>query len=340
MTLARLKFVAPIIWAIGCLAAHNALADDVTPVQAAPLIPTQWQDSVQLVATIAPQQDAALAAQRPGQVVAVDYHSGETVPAGAVLVQLNDAPEMAQLALDEAKQTETHDALARAQKLMTINGASKAALEQAEADAAEAAAQVRADQAMLAEQKITAPFAGTLGIRTVSAGDYVTQGQIVAHITEAAPLRVLFSIPETEAPDIAVGAHFTVLAPHAAPGHITALSPAIDGATNARAAEGVLNDDASDFVPGSFATISLMTGAAMPAFTVPETALNDSLLGRYVFLLQPKGGNDNLHIVYVTQLGTKGPDAVISAKDLQKGEQVVAIGGFKLSDGAAVKISP
>jgi len=339
LALARLKYFGPLMGAIGCLAAHTAMADGATPVQAVTLAPVNWQNSVELAANIAAQQDASLAAQRPGQVVAVLYHSGETVAAGALLVQLNDAPEMAQLALDQAKQMQARNALARAEKLMTINGASKAALEQAEADAAEAGDQVTADEAMVAEQRIIAPFAGTLGIRNISPGDYVTAGQVVAHLTQAEPLRVLFSIPETEAPDIAVGAHFTVLAPQPAAGHITALSPAIDAATNARAAEAVLDDDAG-FVPGSFATISLQTGAIVPAFTVPVTALNDSLLGRYVFLLQANGANEILHTVYVTQLGTHGDDAVIAAKDLQAGAQVVAIGGFKLTDGAAVKISP
>jgi RND family efflux transporter MFP subunit len=322
-----------------CLTAHAAAADDVTPVRAATLAPTIWQTSVQLAATIDAQRDASLAAQRAGEVVAVDYQSGETVAAGALLVQLNDAPEMAQLTLDQAKQNQARDALARAEKLITINGASKASLEQARADAAEAAAQVTADEAMVAEDKITAPFAGTLGIRNLAAGDYVSQGQMVARITEAAPLRVLFSIPETEAPNIAVGAAFTVLAPSPATGHITALAPAVDAATNARAAEGVLNDD-TGFVPGSAATISLMTGAALPAFTVPATALNDSLLGRYIFVVRGKAGFETLHTVYVTQLGASGDDAVITAKDLQAGEKVVAIGGFKLSDGAAVTISP
>jgi RND family efflux transporter MFP subunit len=332
-------FAGPMLGAILCLTAHAAAADDVTMVRAATLAPTIWQTSVQLAATIDAQQDATLAAQRAGQVVAVDYQSGETVAAGALLVQLNDAPEMAQLTIDQAKQAQARDALARAEKLITINGASKASLEQARADAAEAAAQVAADEAMVAEDKITAPFAGTLGIRNLAAGDYVSQGQVVARITEAAPLRVLFSIPETEAPNIAVGAAFTVLAPSPSTGHITALAPAVDAATNARAAEGVLNDD-TGFVPGSFATISLMTGAAVPAFTVPATALNDSLLGSYIFVVQESGGSQTLHTVYVTELGARGNDAVITAKDLQAGEKVVAIGGFKLSDGAAVTISP
>lgn len=298
-----------------------------------------WQNSVELVANIAARQQASLAAQRAGQVVGLNYTSGDIVAAGTVLVRLNDAPERAQLALDEAKQTQTHDALARAVKLMTINGASKAALEQAQADAAEAAAQVSADEAVLAQLTVVAPFTGTLGIRSIAIGDYITQGQIVAQLTQAAPLRVLFAIPQNEAA-AAVGDKFSVVSPQAATGHITALSPVVDAATNARAAEGGLDSGGANFVPGSLATILLQTGAAIPAFTLPATAMNDSLLGQFVFVVAPKNNADILRIVYVTQLAREGDDAVISATGLKAGDRVVAIGGFKLSDGETVKITP
>lgn len=298
-----------------------------------------WQNSVELVANIAARQQASLAAQRAGQVVGLNYTSGDIVAAGTVLVRLNDAPERAQLALDEAKQTQTHDALARAVKLMTINGASKAALEQAQADAAEAAAQVSADEAVLAQLTVVAPFTGTLGIRSIAIGDYITQGQIVAQLTQAAPLRVLFVIPQNEAA-AAVGDKFSVVSPQAATGHITALSPVVDAATNARAAEGGLDSGGANFVPGSLATILLQTGAAIPAFKLPATALNDSLLGQFVFVVAPKNNADILRIVYVTQLAREGDDAVISATGLKAGDRVVAIGGFKLSDGETVKITP
>lgn len=331
-----MSLIAALAW---CCTAGVAAADDATPVQTALVAGLAWQNSVELVANIAARQQASLAAQRAGQVVGLNYTSGDIVAAGTVLVRLNDAPERAQLALDEAKQTQTHDALARAVKLMTINGASKAALEQAQADAAEAAAQVSADEAVLAQLTVVAPFTGTLGIRSIAIGDYITQGQIVAQLTQAAPLRVLFVIPQNEAA-AAVGDKFSVVSPQAATGHITALSPVVDAATNARAAEGGLDSGGANFVPGSLATILLQTGAAIPAFKLPATALNDSLLGQFVFVVAPKNNADILRIVYVTQLAREGDDAVISATGLKAGDRVVAIGGFKLSDGETVKITP
>jgi len=311
----------------------------------ATLLPTAWRATLQLTATIAAQQSADIAAERPGRVVAVRFSSGQTVPAGALLVQLDDTAEAAQVELDTAKLAEARNTLARAEKLMTIAGASQADLEAAQADAAEDEAQLKYDSAAVAQLNITAPFAGTLGIRKISAGDYVSAGQVVASLTQPTPLRVLFSLPQTQAAGISTGESFTIAAasggaPVAASGKITALSPALDAATDARDAEGVITDTAASFLPGMAGTVTLATGTPQPAFLAPATALNDSVLGQYVFALQPAGGAFSLQTVYVTELGRQGDDAVISTAGLQAGERIVSIGGFKLTDGASVTPDP
>jgi RND family efflux transporter MFP subunit len=330
--------------AIGALlffSAAPALADAPTPVQAVALKPAVWRAEISLPASVAAGQAAALAAERAGRVVAVLYESGQAVAAGAVLVRLDDGPEAAELALDGAKLTEADDALAREKKLLTIAGASRAALEQAAADAAEARAQVTYDQAVLAQLRVVAPFAGRLGIRNISAGDYVAQGQVVARITQAAPLRVLFSVPQTEAGGIALGDSFTFSAPALAgslEGRITALSPEVDTQTNARDAEGAITNQAGALLPGMFGTVTLATGIAQPAFTVPPAALNDSALGPFLFVLDPAGQNYTLRTVYVTKLGDAGAESYVATDGLRTGQLVLAIGGFKLTDGASVSL--
>ncbi len=323
-------------------AATTAFADAPTPVPTATLTPTTWRATIQVAAQIDAEQSATLAAERPGRITAVLFSSGQTVPAGALLVKLDDAAEEAQLQEDQAKLTEAENTLARSKKLLTIQGASQATLEQAQADAAEDRAQLAADRAAIAQLNIAAPFAGTIGIRKISAGDYVNQGQTIAEITQTAPLRVLFAIPQTESAGIATGEPFTLQTaaaaenPMTAAGRITALSPAVNTTTNARDAEGLITTGAQNLLPGMFGTLTLQTGAPEPAYQVPDTALTDSVLGRYLFVLQPAQNAYTLHTVYVTQYGQTGGTAIIATTGLTPGEQVVALGGFKLSDGASV----
>jgi len=315
-------------------------------VQAAALKAATWRTRIELSATVDADLSATLAAERPGRVVGVFFQSGQSVPAGAKLVQLDDGPELAQLALDQARLDESDKEAARERKLITISGASQAALEQAEADLAEARAQVALDQADLAQLTVVAPFAGTLGIRKISPGDYVQQGATVADITQQQPLRVLFSVPQTEAGGLAVGAAFSLSAPSAATatgnvtGRITALSPMVNATTNARDAEGVISGDPDGLLPGMFGTVTLATGAPLPAFAVPATALNDSVLGPFIYVLDPAANQTyTLRTVYVTKLGDAGANTFIAADGLHGGQLVLVIGGFKLTAGASVTLA-
>ncbi len=330
------------------LAAVPAYADtaaDLPVVPAAILQPTTWRATAQVPATVDAQQNAVLAAQRAGQIVAVLYTSGQSVAAGALLVKLDDGPEQAQLALDQARLAEAERALGRDVKLLQIAGASQAQFEQAQADMAEAKAQVALDTAVLAQLNITAPFAGTLGIRKISQGDYVQQGQQVAQLTQAGPLRVLFSVPQTEAGDVKLGDHFVLTiaslpaSANNVQGKITALSPQIDTATNARAIEGLITGPADALLPGMYGVVTLQTGAPQPAFTLPATALNDDTLGRCVYVLDPSAsGAYIVRAVYVTEFGQSGGTAVIGVAGLTAGQRVAAVGGFKLDDGDSVTL--
>lgn len=339
----RVGLLAALIFPPGGLA--FAQTAGLPGVPAASLQPVIWRMTQELPAMVDAQRRAALAAERPGQIVAVRYTSGETVKAGTLLVKLNDAPEQAQLALDEARLDEAGRALARDAKLLKIAGASQASFEQAQADLAEAKAQVALDDAALAQLNITAPFTGTLGIRRISEGDYVQAGQPLAQLTQSGPLRVLFSVPQTEAGDLQQGdAFFLTVA--ALPtgtgsftGKITALSPALDSATNARDAEGTLIGPAPGLLPGMVGIVTLQTGAPLTAFTLPAPALNDDTLGRFVYVLD--GGANGVYTtraVYVTEYAQSGNNAVIGTAGLQPNDKIVAEGGFRLNDGTSVTL--
>jgi membrane fusion protein (multidrug efflux system) len=121
-------------------------------------------------------------------------------------------------------------------------------------------------------------------------------------------------------------------------GVITALSPQLDSATNARDVEGQLTGAPGAVLPGMVGAVTLATGAPQAAFAVPATALNGSMLGPFIFVLNQAGQNYTLRTVYVTRLGDAGDNTVVSANGLQAGALVLSTGGFKFTDGASVTL--
>jgi hypothetical protein len=66
--------------------------------------------------------------------------------------------------------------------------------------------------------------------------------------------------------------------------------------------------------------------------------LNDSALGPFLYVLDPARGGYTLRTVYVSKLGDAGAQTYVAADGLQAGQLVLAIGGFKMTDGASVSL--
>jgi membrane fusion protein (multidrug efflux system) len=306
--------------------------------------PATFRTAIELSGQIAAVRGATLAASRAGMAVAVNFHSGETVQKGAVLVRLDDSVERAQLALDQAKLDEARRTLARDERLRAIAGVAIAQLETAEAVMAEAQAQITLDRAHADKLKIAAPFSGQLGIRLVSPGDYLQIGAKLTTITQTAPLRVFFAVPETELDGLKPGNSFTISVPESGQtvsgshrGTIIALSPRISTKTHARMVEGRIGNTSGQLLPGMYGTVALATGAPVAAFSVPAAALNYGPIGSYLYAVAKAGNNATVHAVYVDVLSSVGKTTLVRGKGLRGNEAIIAFGGFKLHDGQTIK---
>lgn len=301
--------------------------------------PAVYRAEIEVAGEVAAVKGAVLAASQAGRVASVDFTSGEMVKQGAVLVRLDDEVEQARIALDEAKRLAARRTLARDLRLRAIAGVAQAQLEAAEAVVAETTAQIALDRAKADKLRIIAPFAGRLGIRRVSPGDYLQPGGMVASITQTSPLRVLFSVPETELDGLKPGDGFTISVPQggAHRGEITALSPRISAKTRARMVEGRLANAAGALLPGMSGTVRLRTGAAVAAFSVPATALNYGPVGSYLYAVSESKGDAVVHAVYVHVLSSVGKEALVRARGLNAAGEIVALGGFRLREGETVR---
>ena len=333
---------------LGCLLTCGAMsaasAQPAQPVKTISLQATQWRAQAELSASLAASQNATLAPARGGVVTAVNFQSGQSVQKGDVLVVLDVGPEQAQVALDRAKLLEAQKALMRAQKLAQIAGTSRAALEQAQADNAEAQAQLKSAIATLQQGEVIAPFSGIVGLRKLDPGDYIQAGQSVTSLAAPGRLKIYFAIPQAQAYNIKPGARLIFTAPLgsginvSANGALSALSPVLDSSTDAWEAEGLLDQTTPALRSGMNGVVSIATGPSFKAFAVPNTALNDSMLGPYILAVSAQHGADVVQSIYVKILSNSGTTSVITGPDLKEGAQIVVIGGFKLTSGQPVSI--
>lgn len=300
-----------------------------------------WAPEVGVVGTLSALQGAEITAQIAGNITAVAFRPGTRVAKGALLVQLDDSTERARLHADEAQLKVAATELARARELRKANATSDAALQSAEAAYGSAQAAVEGDKAALAKLRITAPFAGVVGVRLVSQGQYVSPGTPIVQLQNPDPLRLDFALPQGMLPQLQTGdtVQFTV---DAYPGEIfrgriAALDASVDPQTRNIAVQAVLRNPDGRLRPGLYGAVSMSAGAELAGVELPETAVGYSTFGDLVYVVQQRGEQPTALARHVAIIANRD-GRVLIGKGVTAGEQVVAAGQHKLRDGSAVVV--
>jgi membrane fusion protein (multidrug efflux system) len=306
-----------------------------------------WQTSINSVGSVVAINGANLSSQVDGIVDTIDFKSGDTVPAGQLLLTLrpvNDAAVLAQLQAAAALDAITYQ---RDLKQFQADAVAQATVDTDRATLAAAVAQVQAQQALIAEKQIRAPFAGTLGIRQVNIGQYLAAGTEIVTLQQLNPLFVDFYLPQQALAQIKVGQAVNVnvdaFGNRVFTGTISAINAALDTATRTVQVRATISNDGLLLRPGMFATVNVSIGQPQPLITLPQTAITYNSYGDTVYLVRhgkDAHGKDQLKVdqVFVTLGDTRG-DQVAILSGVAAGDEVVTAGQLKLLNGSVVLIN-
>ncbi len=306
-----------------------------------------WQPTLSSVGSIVAVNGANLSAEVAGIVDTIGFQSGEDVPAGALLLTLrpnNDPAVLAQLqataALDEINYQ-------RDVKQFRANAVAQSQVDTDRANLQAAQAQVQAQQALMAEKQVRAPFAGRLGIRQVDIGQYLSVGTSIVTLQQLNPLYVDFYLPQQALSQLQVGQTVDV-AIDAFPGQtfparISALDAVVDSTTRSLQVRATLPNDDLRLRPGMFATVKVEVGVPQQLVTLPQTALTYNPYGTTVYMVQHQTAPDGKNLltaqqVFVTTGDSRG-DQVAVLSGVAPGTEVVTAGQLKLRNGAPVVVN-
>ena len=200
-----------------------------------------------------------------------------------------------------------------------------------------ARARVTVAQKALADTVVRAPFAGVVGERFVSVGDYVTRGTKVASVMRVDPLRVELTVPEQYVSVVETGRPVTfevdAYPGETFTGQVRFVSPSVNADTRALLIEAVVPNGTGRLKPGLFATARIEEAAPRPGILVPATAVRTIAGTARVFVVQ--GDRVEERVVMTGQV--VGPRVEI-ADGLKAGETVVAAGVDQLVDGVRIVV--
>jgi membrane fusion protein, multidrug efflux system len=313
------------------------------PVEVAVAKRTGVPQSLAAIGTVTADQQVNVTTQIAGQVLYIYFESGQRVKKGDKLLQLDDAPERADLANFEAQARLAEANLDRSLELAKNNFAAKQTVDQSHSIVDQAKAQIQRTRAIIDQKLILAPFDGVLGIRQVNLGQYIGPGTNIVSLINLGTLHVDFRLPEQTTSQLVAnqGVEITVGAVEGKTfkAKITAIEPRVNEATRMLSVQSTLSNPGEILRPGMFADVAVVLPAKENAITVPVTALDATLYGSSVLVLEPEGNPNDKVFKLKREPVTAGlyfGNQVEISRGLRGGETVVASGQTKLQTGALV----
>lgn len=289
------------------------------------------------VGTLTASDSVTISPEIAGRVVNISDKQGGAVKQGDLLAELDTAIYRAQIADATAKKVLWQANAERARNLMSKGAGTQKALDEAVAELGISEAALNLANATIAKTRITAPFSGELGLRQVSVGEYLTEGQAIFTLARIDRLNVDFTLPQTELAIVKPGTRVAVRT-DAYPGEefsgmVAAVDPNLDAAARAVSVRAEIDNPDGRLKPGLFIEVDIEAGTVDNATLVPEEAL--VARGDKVFVYEVKDNRANL-VPVTTGVREAGRVQIVSG--IESGMVVVTDGQIKLRPGADVKI--
>lgn len=322
------------------------IRSEVPTVATAAATMQEWQSTRSAVGTARASQGADLAAEIAGVVDQIDFESGQTVAAGTVLLRLRPNDDAAKLAQLQASADLANVTLQRDLKQWAAKGVAQATVDADEANVKVTRAQVAAQQAVMAEKIVRAPFAGRLGVRQVDVGQFIAAGTAIVTLQQLDPMFVDFWLPQQALGEIAAGQTVEVTSDawpgRAFDGKIASLNAKIDAASRMLQVRASVPNPDGALLPGMYVGVSIATGQPRSLVTIPSAAVAYNPYGSLVYVVgdEKDAQGEERHVVkqqFVTTGAARG-DQVSILKGIGANDVVVTAGQLKLHNGSVVKI--
>jgi membrane fusion protein (multidrug efflux system) len=303
---------------------------EITPVSIGAVVRT-----VEAVGTLRANEAITVRPEIAGRIRDIHFTEGQPVAAGDRLISLDDAVHRAEVAEKQADRRIAELAFDRADKLVAKRAASAEERDRALAELQSSDAALQLARAKLNKTRIVAPFAGVVGLRHVSSGDFVSAGQELVSLVEIHPLKVDFKVGEVYLPQVSEGQDIEVQV-DAYPGEtftgrVFAIEPQVDISGRAVVIRARLPNEAMQLRPGLFSRVDLIVDAAAEAILIPEDAVVPRGDQHFVYRFQ----DDHVYLTEVV-LGKRSESMVEVRSGLSRDAVVVSAGQIKLRDGIAV----
>lgn len=304
-------------------------------VEVAKVTMANFSDEANAVGSLKSSESVVLRPETAGRIAAIGFKEGAVVSRGTVLLSLDASIQEAELQQAKANLALARSSNQRNLELLEKKFLSPQALDNSSAALKVQEAAVQLAEAKVAKMRIKAPFNGMLGLRNVSVGDYVKEGQDLVNIEDISTLRVDFKLPETYLGRLNKGQALEVttdaLTGERFQAVLDAIDPLVEQNGRSISARARLNNADGKLRPGMFVRARLLFGERQGVLMVPEQTIVPGAQPMVFKVLDGKA------LTAKVKLGVRRAAQVEVLEGLVAGDVVVTAGQLKLREGAPVR---
>ncbi len=298
--------------------------------------PQEFADNLSLSGTLEANEQIDIRSEVMGIVESINFEEGSKVSKGQVLLRVNDLELRAQLSKVNTAQQLASENKRRAKLLLEKQAISQEEYEVTSAEFESSRAESQLIAAQLAKTTIRAPFSGTIGLRSISKGTYVTPTTTIAQLVNTSQLKITFSIPEKYASRMRVNSTLTFTTSDSKEEHtatIYAIEPQVDLATRTLKMRAIADNKEGKLYPGTFANVILPLEKLTDALLVPTESLIPIQNGKKIFISDNGKAKE-----VVVETGTRTDSMVRIISGIKAGDTILTSGVMSLKNGAPVAI--
>jgi membrane fusion protein (multidrug efflux system) len=309
------------------------------PVEAVTVAVERVDLTIPAVGSLRSNESVVLSPEIPGRVVEILGEEGQAVIAGTPIARLDQSVYKAEIAEIEANLALARANFKRADELLKKNAGTARARDEAEAEMRVNEAKLASSNARLEKTVIAAPFDGVLGLRSVSVGQYLAEGDPIFKLEAIDPLKVDFRVPEIYFGNVRIGQTIKVTV-DALPGDpiagtVYAIDPLVDEQGRAIVVRAAIANKDRRLRPGLFARVALVYDTIENALLVPEQAIVPMGEDKFVFKVV-----EGKAVLTKVTIGERLLGRAEIRNGLAAGDAVVTAGQLKIRDGADVTVLP
>lgn len=159
-------------------------------------MPREISNTVEANGTVIAYESTELRPEVSGRLTYLNVPEGRQVAQGSVLARVNNEDLVAQMQKSKVQLELAQTTEARLRKLLDVNGINQSDYDNALNQVNSLKADIAYTQTLIDKTILRAPFSGTIGLRRVSPGAYVTPLTVIATLQQVGKAKVDFTIPE------------------------------------------------------------------------------------------------------------------------------------------------